>query len=304
VSLLAHGLCALLLSADPFPSGEGSVTAVVQPGETLLQLARRTVGDEAAASEIKALNQLAEAPLQPGQQLKVPGPERGLAVSAVSAARRVLAQMDAGAAGRTEAGQRLAEAEAHLRNARYGEATRAADAAWQLVSDTTHLKAQFTVEVNHEGRTEVMTRTGQPVRVEAEGVTQVVHAGQKLTVEKGQPPPRPVDQLPPPSLSAPADRVVLKLKPTTEGLGPVALSWKAVAGARGYEVEVTVGDGKAPLLIKTTRPEAKLPPLPAGRYQWAVRSVAEEIRSELSPRRWFELQAEQIRLEVRGAGWK
>lgn len=302
MSLLTHSLCALLLSVDP--PAPPPRTAIVLQGETLAQLAKRTLNDEAAASEIRALNRLDGSPLQPGAQLRIPGPERAMAQNAVSAASRALSQSDAGTPDRQQASRRLAEAEEHFHQARYAEATRAADAVWELISDSPQPGTQFSVQVNHEGRTQVMTRTGQPVRVEAEGVTQTVYAGQTTVVEKGQPPTRPVEQLPAPSLSTPADQTTFKVKPTRQGLGPVTLTWKAVPGAKGYEVELTVPDGKAPMVVKATRPEAKLPPLPPGQYQWAVRSVADDLKSGLSARRSFELQAEQIKLEVRGAGWK
>jgi len=93
------------------------------------------------------------------------------------------------------------------------------------------------------------------------------------------------------------------LKPTDKGLGPVMLTWTPVAAAKEYEVEFQVDNGK-PMLLKVQKAEAKLPLLPPGKVAWAVRSVADGAQSEQSSRRWFELQADQLKLDAHPSGWK
>ena len=79
--------------ADPAPAAV-QVTYAPKKGETLAQFAKRTVGDEAAAPEIKALNALTSDGLAPEMALRVPGPERETAVKAVTALKNAIAQVD------------------------------------------------------------------------------------------------------------------------------------------------------------------------------------------------------------------
>ena len=62
-----------------------AAVVVVQPGETLEQIAERSLGDAKAASELKALNRLAGDELPSGATLRLPGPERARACSTASA---------------------------------------------------------------------------------------------------------------------------------------------------------------------------------------------------------------------------
>jgi hypothetical protein len=290
-------LLALLLGAEPSPR-----TATLQPGETLVALARRTLGDTEAASELAAINGLAPgAVLAPGTTVQLPGPDRALAQSALAAAKSALKQAGTGAPKSADAQLKLNEAVRHFQAARYGEAAHAADAAWQLVSHKAQLPTQFAVQVADTGRTEVTAKGGQPVRVEAAGVTQPVYAGHTVSVEKGEAPARPAEVLAAPALAAPADQAQILVKAGEQA--QVTLSWRAVTGAKSYEVELTAPEG-TPVVLKVHKPEAKLPPLSHGKYAWAVRSVGDAAKSDLSQKRWFELQADQIKLEVRGAGWK
>ena len=80
--------------------------------------------------------------------------------------------------------------------------------------------------------------------------------------------------MPPPTLVAPASQAKLALKPQGTGsLGPVTLSWKAVPGAKGYDVEVVGAQGE-PIILTVQRPEATLPALAQGSYSWTVRTVS------------------------------
>ncbi|HZN95806.1 MAG TPA: hypothetical protein VFB81_23995 [Myxococcales bacterium] len=106
-----------------------------------------------------------------------------------------------------------------------------------------------------------------------------------------------------PSLLSPNDKEKVKVKPTDKGLGPIVLSWAPVAGAKEYELEFQVDNGP-PKLLKVQRTEYRLPPLPPGKVLWAVRSVSDGITSDTA-RRWFELQADELKLNVQqGGGWK
>ncbi len=295
-------LLASLLCAAPPDS-----TVTVQDGEThLAQVAKRTLGDARSAQELQALNGLPTDAVTPGTTLKLPGPDRALALSALSAARNAVAQAGTEATSRAEASRRLVDAEKLFHGAQYTEAAKAADAAWQLVSGSALQPTRFAVEVAEDGRTTVSARTGRPVRVEGEGVTRPVYAGQSVTVEKGKA-PTPVEQPPAaPVPVAPADNRKVKARPLGTGLGPVALSWQAVNGAQAYEVEVVEVAGKSqPLTLRVERTEAKLPPLSPGRYAWSVRAIGGEgLRSAASPSRAFELTQEALKLEVKGKGFQ
>ncbi len=305
---LALALCALTATAAL------AAEVTVQAGETLPKIAQRTLGDPAAASELKALNQLASDQVPAGTVLQLPGSERSLAVSAISAARNAVKQAGADSPRREEASRQLAEAEALLKEARYAQAADAADGAWKLVSERAGEKTQFTVEVDKQGKTEVRTSAGQPVRVEAQGKVQPVPVGEVVTVAKGEAPRRLVERPPkvPDTLAtleapqplSPPEKHQLKLQPRKNGtLGPVNLSWRAVPGATGYEVEVTPQGGK-PLQLKVEKPTARITTLPPGSYGWTVRALGEGIRSERSGPRSFQLASDGLKLEVKGTQWK
>ncbi len=298
-----------------FAAQDGAAETVVQPGESLADVARRTLGDARAAEELKALNPSAPDRPQAGATLKLPGPDRQLALSALTAARQAVRKAESTADRREEAARRLDEAERLFKSARYVEAAKAADGAWQLVSASAREPTRFEVKVEDDGRTTVSARSGQPVRVEAEGATQPVYAGQTVKVEKGKPPSPPEAKAPPPteppqpiqpppkspsSLSAPA-----LLSPAEDGkVKPegkaVTLSWKAVPGASGYEVELS---GAKQVTLAVARSTADVE-LPAGRYVWTVRAVARGQKSEPSKRRAFEVVEGEVKLDVGKATWK
>lgn len=232
--------------------------------------------------------------------------ERERAVSALGAARKAIAQLDAGTAAEG-ARTRLTDAENLLAQAKYPEAAAAADEAWKLASDIEREGTTFTVEVDDSGGTQVTSRTGQPVRVEAQGVQRVVDPGATVKIARGDKPSEPKFAPETPTLSAPKDRVQLKLPPDPKGqLGPVRLSWKASRGATSYVVEVLpVAEGQQPLVVKTDAPTVVLPALSRGKYWWKVKAVGDaELVSRASDARMFELAEEKLKLEVRGTDWK
>jgi hypothetical protein len=292
--------------------GAAPAEVVVQPGENLAQVAKRSLGDERGAAELRALNALSTEEVTAGMKLKLPGPDRALAVSALSAARHAVNQSSPDGKNHGEAVARLTEAETLFRGARYGEAARTADAAWQLLSASAAEPTRFAVQVEADGKTLVNARSGQAVHVEAQGVTQAVYAGQTATVDKGHSPqleglePGPDAPLIPPAPVSPQDASVFKFKAAPKGLGPLRVTWTPVAGAASYEVEVMPSIGPArPWIVAATRSEARLPLLAAGKYRWAVRSVgAAGVKSPPSVERTFELTEEDLKLDVKANTWK
>jgi LysM repeat protein len=276
-------------------AGPGEV--VVRPGETLPQVARRALGDEASASELRALNRLTGDEVAEGTAVKLPGPERDFASSTLKTARAAVSQAGVPEAKREAARGKLKEAETHFAQARYTDATRAADEAWQLVSEGKPSETVFTVKVDKDGSTQVKSVSGTPVRVEAQGRSQPLYVGQQVQVKKGEPPPAPVVALPAPVPVKPAAGAELALQP---GKAELVLTWEPVAGATAYEV-VLAREGGKELVVRAPKPETKLTTLKAGRYHWTVRAVAEERRSEPSERRAFVLQQD---LSIQVGGWK
>jgi LysM repeat protein len=279
--------------------------AVVRDGESLAQVAQRTLGDRGGASELKALNGLKEDAVAPGTKLKLPGPDRARAQSVLETARNAVKQADAKAARREEAEAKLKEAEAHFQNARYADAAQTADGAWKLLSASASQPTAFTVAVADDGSTTVKSNSGQAVRVEGAGVTQSVDVGQVVRVAKGQPPSPPQPLLGVPQPTQPADKLKMTVQSAKGGLGPVTLAWRAVEGAEGYEVELMPVRGEKRVLT-ASGPQVRVA-LPVGAYRWSVRALTREARSAASPEQGFEVAeapAKGINIEVQSTKWK
>jgi len=280
----------------------------VQPKETLADVALRTLGSAGAASELRAINHLDSDAVAAGTQLLLPGPERELALSAIASAKSAVAQAKPGAA-RTEAAERTAEAERQLSAGKYAEAAAEADSAWKLLSQRVEDPSRFAIQVDPDGTTRVHVDSGIPVRVEAEGRTRAVSPGETVLVHKGEAPGIPTGQLAAPAagsleapvLLAPAAGQRLALDAKGKGVGPLRLSWRAVAGARGYLVELR---GPTTQTLRTTRAEATFPSVLTGGYRWSVRALG--VEGELGPaaERPLELTSGNIKLEVQPPDWK
>jgi len=175
--------------------------------------------------------------------------------------------------------------------------------------------ASVTIMVS-DGGTKVQNRGGSWVSVTPnEGKTQVLAPGGKAELGSGTPDATPTNtataasagtgprNLPAPSLLSPGDGEQVKVKTSERGPGQVVLTWTPVSGAREYAVEFTVDNGRT-MVLKTPKAEARLPPIQGGKVAWAVRTVGDGAPSEPSGRRWFQVQAEPIRLEAKGGGWK
>lgn len=292
----AKTLAVLLLAAS-------APEVTVMPGETLVQIAKRELGDgKGGAQELRALNGLQSDKVAPGTVLKLPGPDRGLAQSALKAARSAVNKA-VGGPQKDRANERVKEAEQLFRSARYPEASKAADEAWALVSKGPLEPTRFEVDVAESGTTKVVAKSGKPVRVEAQGVVHPVYPGQEVAVESGKP-PELVEAAPAaPTGLSPKSGSKLPFKPDDTGLSPeLKLYWGPVNEAKEYEIELS---GPRNMSVKATKSEFTLPPLPAGRYRWSIRAVgAAGTKSEPSELSSFELVADPLKLEVKGAEWQ
>ena len=293
---------ALLTSAATTPP---STETVVRPGESLAQLAARTLGSEGAGQELLAFNHLEGVPAA-GTHVQIPGPERARAVAAIGSARSAVVQAPAGSA-RTEAEARLAEAESLLARARYAEAAAQADSAWKLLAEAREERSHFAVAVEPDGRTRVAVREGVPVRVEAQGRTRAVRAGETLTVIRGEPPGTPQSEVAsgtaaePPVLLSPEPGLKLALEPAPGGVGPVRFAWKPVPDATGYVLDLA---GPKSQSIRTTQPVVTLPGLPAGKYRWTVRALLPNGTLGPGSTRGVQLVPGRIKLEVKETPWQ
>jgi hypothetical protein len=286
-------------------AGAGAREVELKAGETLTAIARRELGDVKAAAELRALNGLSQEP-GPGARIRLPGDERDRAVRAIAAARNALQQID-GRELREQARTRITEAERHLAGARYVDAATSADAAWKLLSTRAPEHTRFTVAVGDRGQTKVVSRSGQPARVEAQGVQRAVEPGQAVSVEKGEPPSEPAVAPLAPALASPTPGAVLKLKPDPQGrLGPVRLSWSRSENARAYEVRLLSSPaGTVPLVFTSAHNAIELPPLPAGTYTWTVKAQGDLLLESALTEPWtFELRPQKLKLEVQETKWK
>jgi len=278
-------------------TASAAAVVVVQPGETLEQIARRTLGDAKAAEELKALNGLTEDSVPEGTTLKLPGPERARALSALVAARNAVAQSGSRANG-SKASESLAKAERLFQAAKYAASAAAADETWKFLSGATQQSTRFAIQVA-DGETKVTSKSGQAVRVEKDGVARPVHPGQTITVARAI-------ALAPPTPISPPDLARMVVKTNDKGIGSVALTWQAVSGAARYALEIVSLEqpqGK-PISLNVERPEARVA-LPTGKYAWTVRALpAEGEKSDPSTRRSFELSVEPLKLEVTRPQWK
>jgi hypothetical protein len=282
----------------------GTREVELKAGETLSAVALRELGDANAAAELRALNGLSEEPA-PGARIRLPGDERDRAVKAIAAARNALRQIDDGDL-REGARRRIAEAERHVAGARYVDAATAADAAWKLLSSRAPEHTRFTVAVGDRGDTKVLSRSGQPARVEAQGVQRVVEPGQVVSVATGAPPSEPAVAPVAPLPASPPSGAVLQLRPNAQGrLGPVRLSWSRAENARAYEIRLFSAGAAAPAVFTSASNAIDLPPLAAGTYSWTVKALGEQVLEPPPTERWtFELRPQKLKLEVQGTNWK
>ncbi|MET0404911.1 MAG: LysM peptidoglycan-binding domain-containing protein [Cystobacter sp.] len=273
----------------------------VRAGESLAQVAERTLGHREGASELKALNKLKDGTLAPGTKLKLPGPDRERAQMALESARNSVAQADPKSPQHDEALAKIKEAEVHFQSARYDEAAQTADDAWKRLAERPAQPTRLSVVVNDKGDTVVKSLSGR-VTVEGNGTTQVLEDGAGVHVEKGQA-PRPVLGVPRPT--QPTDKQRVSVKSVKSALEPVLISWQAVEGAEGYEVELVPAQGER-RVMPATQPKLQVA-LAVGTYRWSVRALGRDSRSESSAEQGFEVHeapAKPLRVKVQSSKWK
>jgi hypothetical protein len=275
---------------------------VVREGETLSQVAQRTLGDARGASELKALNALTSETVPAGTTLRLPGPDRDRAQRTLDAARSTVGRADASAPGHPEALDKLKEAETLFQSARYEEASQAADQAWKLLANSPTQPTVLQVDVQEDGTTAVKVVSGKARLQATDGSTRDLNAGDSLRVQKDAPLPPPTLVLAVPQLLQPSDSQKMKLKPTRGGLGPVKLTWHAVQGAERYALELVPDKGERRVVLVDAT-EVKLPLAP-GAWRWNVRAVAGESRSEPSAERRFQVAEQGLELDVKSSNWK
>jgi len=145
------------------------------------------------------------------------------------------------------------------------------------------------------------------VRVEAQGRTRAVRAGETLTVIRGEPPGTPQaesqgsQKSEPPVLLSPEPGLKLALEPAPGGLGPVRFAWKPVPDATGYVLELA---GPRSQSIRTAQPVVTVPGLPAGKYRWTVRAVQGDGTLGPASTRGVQLVPGRIKLEVKETPWQ
>ncbi|OJH34704.1 LysM peptidoglycan-binding domain-containing protein [Cystobacter ferrugineus] len=287
----------LLMALLSLAPGEVEVRA----GESLDQVAERTLGNRDRASELKALNKLQGDTLVPGTKLKLPGADRERAQMALESARNSVAQADPKSPQHEEALAKLKEAESLFHNERYAEAAQTADDAWKRLAERPAQPTRLSVVVNDRGDTVVKAVSGR-VSVEGGGTTRVIEDGASVQVEKGQA-PRLVLGVPHPT--QPGDKQRLSVKPDKSGLQPVRISWQAVQGAESYEVELVPAQGER-RVMPASQPQLQVP-LAAGTYRWSVRALARDSRSEASAEQGFEVAeppAKRLPVKVKSSKWK
>lgn len=223
-------------------------TVTVAKGETLSSIAKRELGDPAAAPELAALNGLA-----PGAQPKkkttllLPGPERARAQSAIREAKA--------------AGRDVSKAQEALRGARYTEAESLARAGGVV---------RFSVVVDPKRETRFLVKDGE-LAVTAAGKTATGARGQSVS-SKGGAAPKITRAPEAPRLGEPRDGGLIADAGAT-------LSWFTSKGARAYQIDVAKDvdfrERVASLPVSATA--LTLPPgLPKGVYYWRVSAIGAE----------------------------
>ncbi len=288
----------LLLWAGPVTASE----IVLAEGQSLEAVARQVFDDPTAAGEIRALNGWAADVLpKPGTKVRLPGPERNQALTALKAAAQAIAQAKKDQAPKHAAAifatarARLESAEQARRMARYRECRRLADETWALARQArdnslaqVSAKNRFTVSVDQKGTTRVQVTQGDGVKVSAGKKSTTVKRGQAVTVKTGQP-PEPVRPL------FPAPRQVLPLEGSALLTASIYFSWKPVPGARGYLLVISKdSQGRQPVKrIQCAKPSTLWQAeLGDGNYYWSLKSLDPQGQAgKRSPSRRFVLKA-------------
>jgi hypothetical protein len=294
-------LIALMLASPP---GPGEDTVVVQSGETLEGVAQRVLGDPGATAELRALNRLPEGGrLRAGERLRVPGPERDVAKTAIAHAEAAVAKPEVEPKAKQKALDVLAKAKSAVRAAHYGEALDQAREAIHIVDAS---KTKFSVTVAEDGATRVSVSEGAPVVVEARGQAVPLGAGNSVHVAPGLAPGTEQPLLPAPVTREPGDGAVLHTGYTEGLIGPLAFNWSEVSGAERYVVLVTHDvEGKDVVAQHEVVKGPLVTALAIGRYFWRVSARgADGLPGKWSPAVAITVEAPPPKLEVGSPTWR
>ncbi len=297
-------LLVAVLLAEPSPAPEATVVA--EPGESLEALAKRAMGDADAASELRAINRLpAVGKLRPGEKVRLPGPERDAARSAIAEAEAALARPDVAPKAKQKGLDVLVRARSALHSARYGTAIDTAHEALRAAGFDAS-KSKFSVSVADDGATRVSVSEGMPVLVEASGKATPVAAGASVHVNPGMAPGPTESLLPAPVAREPADGAVLHVGYTEGLIGPLAFTWSDVPGAEHYIVLLSHDvEGRNVVAQHEVVKGPLITALATGRYFWRVSARG----ANGLPGRWsapigFIVEPPPPKLEVGNPTWK
>lgn len=265
----------VLLAAPP-------KTVTVAKGESLEQIASRVLGDEEAASELAALNGLsAGATPKTGARLKLPGPEREVALGRIRKTQSLMRDANS-EAGRKAAQAQLERAYVALHAARYREAGALAEsAASELAHPTTRVSVVVEPDTN-ESRFEVQSGA---VEVSSGGASTIAAAGSAVTASRGTAPKVLSRTQPPmPALSEPAEGAEVE---------HAALRWSSETTGVRFRVEVARdADFRRRVYSADVDEDAVTPALDAGVFWWRVQTIdAQGVEGIPTPPRSFTLKA-------------
>ncbi|MBN2495339.1 MAG: DUF4398 domain-containing protein [Deltaproteobacteria bacterium] len=310
---LSAGLVLLLAApamADA-PDGGPAGTVVLEKDQILEDLAQQLFESREAADELRAINGIEQgAQPAPGQALKLPGPERRPAVSALHVceqAVRKARQADAEeyAMERLEqALASLAKARSACQRAQYARCQTLADETWALArmarqeSETKRSRRnRFAVSV-HDGDTRVEVSEGDGIEVSAQKRSTTVPRGHSTRVKAGKAPDKPQPLPDPPEQVLPFPDSVL----TTPS---IHFHWRAADRAARYVLLIARDPGgRKPVRQLTTGETTYLfrSSLSDGEYYWFLRSVdSEGAVGSASPPRRFQLQSQGTGVTVEDA---
>ncbi len=285
ISLTASVFTSVVFMAAVFAQQpkQAATTIQIGPEQTLEELAQQRYGDPSVAKEIRALNNIsAGTQPKPGTTVRLPGPEREQALTALQAARQSLQKAHDNNCGQhapdrlEKAKDKFDLAQKALSDDKYNHCRIFADETWALtrllckeVQEKDASTNRFSVSVDEKGTTAVEVKKGQAVKVTAGGQSINVKPGHAAIVKAGKQPEKPKKLL-----QAPAP--ILPNHGSTLVTPSVYFSWNLVPGASRYVLLISNDkNGFQPVHQHTTDKTFYLfkSSIDAGTYYWFLRSV-------------------------------
>jgi hypothetical protein len=296
------------------PPVESTATELIlKPDQTLEEAAEKIYEDAKASDEIRRINKIPKGQQPPaGKTMRLPGPERTMALTALQVASLAIAQAkeekaEAFASEKLLAAQNaLQKAQAARLDADYSACQRLADEAWALARlarqeslSKQDKKNRFSVSVDEQGTTRVEVAEGDGVEVSAESRSSRVTEGQAVQVKSGFPPEKARLLLPPPDPILPYDGSNL-VTPS------IYFRWQVVNGASRYVLLITRDpEGIQPVRQLTTENTSYLfqSSLSNGTYFFFLRTVDAQglVGRSSAPRRFNLLVSNQSGVTVEPA---